>query len=184
MSNYDPYTKLELYLWSLLDLSPEVTARCKPGNRVKYCDTTKPDPLAKAELLRADLPELELRPIGIRAIPSNTSASMSEEVAFRLFVQTGQMRTNGDGSTITQSGVHPLMWHCKSAFVRAMDGNQMRFKAPSVPFLRKLRVQAIDQNREKGTDQNKPPDGWTAVLDIVAECHFSLINDIGGFRGV
>jgi hypothetical protein len=178
----DHLIRLERYLWSILELSPDITSRVRIGNRIKYCDPTNPNPNAKPALLNADLPEIELRPVGMQSLGKNTSASMSALVTFRVILNTGMMQTEGDGQTDPQLGITSLMWAIYVATVRAMDGNVRGFRAPSVPFVRTVRVNTIEQNASQSNDNLRYPDGWQGVLDISCECHFSLQADIGGFR--
>lgn len=90
MSTTNPIRLIHDAIWSMLEANADLTTLVKSANRIKY-DAATP-PVARDVLTEGHVPELLLKPMGIRAHQEQTSSTSHMEIDWQLEVTTGDQR--------------------------------------------------------------------------------------------
>lgn len=177
-----PFTAIEGAMWDTLEACSLVTAIVRTGNRVKFNQSTLPNPI-RDSVLPEDLPELIIYPQGgafnrVDTGVSSDSGSIVQTYAVGFTV--GDLRTSPTGL------VNDLKWAIYVAFERARRSS-VPFFGTGITYLRNFRVSDFTDAIASAGIEGQPqrPRGWTGVVTLSVEMVFSIaeILDSGTAAG-
>jgi len=153
----DPFTLTERLLWFILESSPGFLNRCLIGNRVKSFTEPRAGQQVKDVLAPADLPEVVLYPAGGQGESLRTSSGEGFEQTYTLRITTGNIRSDGDGSSELQRGLSAMKWEAVRAFGKWQD---VFAEYPSVRSI------TVEPYADQGDDDQDRARGWVGLASI------------------
>jgi hypothetical protein len=162
----NPFEMIYDALWSMALSSTQLEALVKPGNRVRYDDAARRDPM-KQNIMVADVPELHLLPSGCLAANLNhNSCAASITRAYTFTLVTGDLRMT-EGLTRIEWQLYCALVDWK-ATISTLEWEGQYF-AKHVR-LRDVRNGTTDPERARGLV------GWYAVWGCEVDCLFSTAS--------
>lgn len=161
----DPYTQVVRGLWDLLEASPHFAALVKVGNRIKFTETAKRDPM-KAELGTQDVPEVRIVCVASEPHLHRTSNSSTDKVQFQIQVASGDKR------------MHVAHFPVKWAVYRALKNwipYMMSLRWNGEQFVKLVAPVSVQEGTEK-PELNRGIIGWSAVWACDAELWFRTLD--------
>jgi hypothetical protein len=158
----DPFSLVYSALWDLALASDRLLELVKPGNRLRFDQTTR-DPF-KDQIQDADMPELSLFPLGTASMNlHSTSCSSQIKRAFAWMLATGDVRVSYRSL--------PVQW----ALMCAMSN----YKSVLTPlewqgqrFVKKVEVVQVTETL-LDTTQNRNIRGWSSIMNVEIDFIFS-----------
>ena len=147
MYNFDPFTKVYQALLAAISGDTVMAALVQPSNIVDFT-SPNPEPV-KDEIESADLPELQLIPMG-GPIKRDNTMKLTVEYGFSLQITTGDNRINGF--------LLPIQWAALRAIYAAGD-------CLGFDWVKQVRCTAVNALQDNAAQRGI--EGWVSAMHIV-----------------
>lgn len=162
----NPFQQVYDKLWEMAENDDRLTDVVKMRNRITFGDPKKSAPL-KTQISSADFPELMLLPAGAQEINIQNTSSNSKIVKnYSWVINTGDFRT---------TKLFPVEWALFALTHKwHTELTTLMWETATDSYVKKVNFVGWREGQsEENQKQRTTHHGWSAVLDIFVEMHFT-----------